>query len=222
MTALAYCTAADLYAHGVPRGSVANPPRVLYSLVSGVCTLDDHAFATGDAIQFRASGAGTLPAELTEGTTYYAEAGTATTFRVRATPTGGAISITTATDPVLVSAPLNVDAAIEFASEIIDDALTGHFVPLDPVPAIIRITAAELAAGKLLAGNGAQSKSLADIVDGALKRLERWRLGKPVEGATDDSHGNLATPGPAAASAASTGTGTWCPGANDWRRWGGL
>jgi hypothetical protein len=214
----AYCSASDLYDHGVPRGAVPNPARPLYSLVSGLCTLDDHAFSTGDAIQFRAAGDGTLPAELTEGTTYYAELVSPTTFRVRTTPTGSAISITTATDPVLVSAPLNVDAAIEFASEVIDDALIGHFVPLDPVPAIIRITAAELAAGKLLAGHGAQSKSLSEIVDAALKRLERWRLGKPVEGASDDSHANLATPGEVAP-AAFRG---WCRGASDWRRWGGL
>ncbi len=215
---IAYCTAADVYAQGVPRGSVANPPRGLFSLESGLCTLDDHAFATGDVIQFRAAGDGALPAELTEGTTYYAEYASPTTFRVRTTPTGSAISITDASDPVLVSAPLNVDAAIEFASEVIDDALTGHFVPLDPVPALIRITAAELAAGKLLASNGAASKSLTEIVDAALKRLDRWRLGKPVEGAAEDSHGNLAQPGAAAPSTAMA----WCPGSNDWRRWSGL
>lgn len=215
---VAYCTAADLYANGVPRGAAPNPARVLYSLVSDVCTLDDHAFATGDAIQFRPAGDGALPTGLVEGTTYYAQAESDTTFKVRSTANGSAITISTATDPVLVSAPLNIDAAIEFASEVIDDALTGHTVPLDPVPAIIRITAAELAAGKLLAGAGAQSKSLTQIVDEALKRLERWRLGKPVEGASDDSHGNLAAPGEARAGSASQ----WCPGSSDWRRWGGL
>jgi hypothetical protein len=82
---------------------------------------------------------------------------------------------------------------------------------------LIRITAAELAAGKLLASRGAQSKTLTEIVDAAYKRLERWRLGKPVEGSTDDSHANLATPGEAAPTAQS-----WCRGSSDWRRFGGL
>lgn len=214
---MAYCSVADLYSHGVPRGSAPNPPRALYALTNNTAVLDDHGFATGDLIQFRPAGDGTLPAGLVEGTTYYAQYESPTTFKVRATASGSAISITTATDPVLVSSPLNIDAAIEFASEVIDDALTGHTVPLSPVPAIIRITAAELAAGKLLAGAGAQSKSLTQIVDEALKRLERWRLGKPVEGASDDSHGNLAQPGETRPAVS-----TWCPGASDWRRWGGL
>lgn len=217
---MTYCDAADLYDHGLPRGAVPNPPRALYQLADSVCVLDDHGFSTEDAIQFRPAGDGSLPAELTEGTVYYAHTLTASTFAVRATPTGSDMTITDATDPVLVASPLNIDAAIEFASEVIDDALTGHTVPLDPVPAIIRITAAELAAGKLLARQGGQSKSLAEIVDAAVKRLERWRLGKPVEGATEDSHANLATPG-AAAATSSTSSG-WCPGANSWRRFGGL
>lgn len=213
---MTYCEASDLYDFGLPRGAVPNPPRPLYQLADSVCMLDDHGFATGDEIQFRPAGDGTLPAELTEGTVYYAHALTSATFAVRATPTGSDMTITDATDPVLVSAPLPIDAAIEFASELIDDALTGHTVPLDPVPAIIRMTAAELAAGKLLARSGGQSKSLAEIVDAALKRLERWRAGKPVDGADEDSRANLAAPGAAA------GSSGWCSGSRAWRRYGGL
>jgi hypothetical protein len=212
---VSYCSDADVYLFGVPRGSVPNPGRPLYSLVSDVCTLDAHGFETEDPIQFRAAGDGSLPAGLAAGTTYYAQRQSESTFKVRATPTGSALTITTATDPVLVLEVLDIASARAFADAVIDDVLTGHVVPLSPVPQIIRITAAELSAGKLLAGKGAQSKSLAEVVDAAVKRLERWREGKPVEGASEDSRTNLASPGAAS-------TAGVCSRASQWRRLGGF
>ncbi len=208
---MSYCNPSDLYSWGVPRGATPNPGRVLFSVLDDVCTLDVHGFVTGDEILFRPSGDGELPAELTPGVTFFVQLETEHTFKVRATAEGASISITDAEDPVLVIAPLPIAAAIEWADAIIDDALTAHAVPLDPVPPIVRMTAAELAAAKLLGTSGGSSKSLAETVDGALKRLERWRIGKPVEGADADTRENTAS--------AAASTRTDCRG---WRTFGGL
>lgn len=190
-----YCTASDLYAHGLPRGATPNPGRVLESAVSNVCTLDVHGFSTGTAVQFRAAGAGSLPAGLVEGTTYYAEEVTESRFRVRATPTGSAVSFTDADDPVMVLTPLPIAEAIAWAQEVCNDLLSAHVVvPVpDPVPAILRMTAAELAAGYVMAGTGGAAKSLGEIVDGARKRLERWDTGVPITDAAAPPPANLAT-----------------------------
>jgi hypothetical protein len=215
---VSYSDDSDLYAFGLPRGATPNPGRELFSLLSNTCTLDVHGFATGDEILFRAAGAGSLPAELTAGVTYYAQRESEHTFRVRATAEGTALAISDATDPLVVIAPLPIAAARQWADAIIDDALTGHAVPLDPVPALVRMTSAELTAAKLGATSGATSKSLSETVDAALKRLERWRVGKPVDGAALDSHDNLAQLGAAAGP-----TATAClSGSESWRRFGGL
>ena len=159
----------------------------MHSLADDVCTLDNHEFATGTPIVF----AGYPPAELTEGVTYYAQRVTDSTFRVRATADGAALALTDVTDPVVVFEPLPKDEAIEWASAIIDDLLSAHQVPLDPIPEIVRFTCAELAAGKLLAMRGATSRSMAEIVDGARQRLARWAKGVPVQGSDTDTRANL-------------------------------
>jgi hypothetical protein len=183
-----------------------------------VCTLDVHGFETGDAILFRPAGAGEMPAGLSAGVTYYAQAETEHTFRVRATAGGAAITFTDAEDPLLVVAPLNREAAIEWADRMIDDMSAGQAVPFDDVsiypdgvPAIIRMTSAELAAGKLLAMTGGASRSLAEVVDGAVKRIERWAKGLPVRGTPDASRANIAA----------VATSPVCD-ARGWRRFGGL
>lgn len=188
-----YSEIADLYSFGIPRGGLPVPARPLDSILSSVCTLDVHGFQTGDEIQFRAAGDGTLPAELAAGTTYYAQRESEHTFKVRATSGGSALSITDATDPAVVISPIDYASAIAWADALIDDMLTPHQVPLAaPVPALIQMTSAELAAGKLLAVHGVASKPLSDIVAAAQKRLERWSKGPTVPGADPDTRDNLA------------------------------
>ncbi len=207
---LSYCAASDLYTFGVPRGATPNPGRVLASAASNVCTLDVHGFETGDAILFRPAGDGVMPAGLSAGTTYYAQAETEHTFKVRATAGGSAITFTDADDPLMVIAPLDREAAIAWASRVIDDMSAGQAVPFDDaalypdgVPEIIRMTAAELAAGKLLASagassasiaprTGAASRSLSEVVDAAVKRVERWAKGLPVRGTPADTRAQTA------------------------------
>lgn len=194
-----YCTPADLHSFGVPRGATPNPGRHLASALSNICTLDVHGFATGDEIMFRPAGAGVMPAGLATGVTYYAQAETEHTFKVRSTPSGAALTFSNAVDTLMVIAPLNIAAAISWADRMIDDMAAGQAVPFDDValypagvPAIIKMTAAELAAYKLLASSGSASRSLAEIADLAFKRIERWAKGLPVRGTPDESRANVA------------------------------
>lgn len=215
---MAYCSISDLYAHGLPRGATPNPGRCLASAADSVCTLDVHGFVTGDEILFRPAGDGVMPSGLDSGVTYYAQAETEHTFRVRATADGAALTFATAEDPLVVIAPLNREAAIEWADRMIDDMTVGQAVPFDDasiypdgVPPIIRMTSAELAAGKLLAVTGSASRSLADTVDAAVKRIERWSKGVPVRGTPAESRVNLAAPATVPVY-----------DARGWRRFGGL
>lgn len=183
--------------------------------------LDLHGFETGDEILFRPAGDGAMPAGLSAGVTYYAQAETEHTFRVRETAGGAAISFTDAEDPLVVIAPLNRAAAIAWADRMIDDMAGGQAVPFDDaslypdgVPEIVRMTAAELAAGKLLAISGAASRSLSDTVDAAVKRIGRWAQGLPVRGTPDASRANLAAAAPPAAVAYSDPRG--------WKQFGGF
>ena len=167
-----------------------------------------------------------MPAGLSAGVTYYAERVSDHAFKVRATASGASITFTNATDPLVVVAPLNRAAAIEWAARLIDDMVPGQAVPFDDVtlypdgvPAIVQFTCAELAAGKLLALVGSASRSLSEVLDGANKRLTRWAAGIPVRGTPDTSRANQAAAAPAATSALLATTGSDPRG---WRRWGAL
>jgi hypothetical protein len=199
---------------------------VLASATSNTCTLDCHEFQTGDEILFTPAGDGAMPAGLSAGVTYYAERVSEHAFKVRATASGASITFTNAADPLVVVAPLNRDAWIEWADRLIDDMVPGQAVPFDDVtlypdgvPAIIRLTSAELAATKGAAMVGSASRSLAEASDLAYKRLERWAKGVPVRGTPDASRANQAAAAPAATSALLATTGSDPRG---WKRFGGL
>jgi hypothetical protein len=182
-----YCDPSDLYAHGLPRKSVPNPGYLVESVdaTANTFALDVHGFSLDDPVSFRAEAGGSLPAPLASGTTYYAIPTTDNAFSVSATAGGAAVNITSAGSRFLVIAAFPVGAAISWASQVIDDMLPAHVVPLgvDAIPEIVRMTCAELAAGKLAARAGAQSKSLTEVVDAAGKRLARWGKGVPIRGA---------------------------------------
>lgn len=185
MTAAVYCAAADLYAFGLPPGSIPNRGRLaaFVDATADTITIGVHGFSAGDSISFRAEAGGVLPSPLVEGTGYFAVPVTDDAFSVSAIDGGPAIDLITEGARIVVIAPLPIGAAIAWASRVIDDMLPGHMVPLDlPVAEIVRMTCAELAAGKLLARAGSQSVSLSTIVDAANKRLARWALGAPIRG----------------------------------------
>ena len=190
-----YCEERDLYQHGLPRGSVSNPARDVESVdaTANTLTLGAHGFTLNDPVSFRAEAGGSLPAPLAAGTTYYAIPADADTFSVSTTEDGAAVNLTTAGERFVAIDPLPVTAAISWASQIIDDMLPAHVVPLDAdaIPEIVRFTCAELAAGKLAARSGNGSKSLTEIVDAANKRLARWGKGVPIRGAVEPPHAGL-------------------------------
>lgn len=223
---MAYSSVSDLPAHGAPRGSHPNPGRVLASAASNTCVLDCHEFQTGDEILFTPSGDGAMPTGLSAGVTYYAERVSEHAFKVRATAGGASIAFTDAVDPLVVVAPLNREAWIEYADRLIDDMVPGQAVPFDDttlypdgVPAIIRMSSAELAAAKGAAMVGSASRSLAEVADLVFKRLERWSKGVPVRGTPDASRANQAAAAPAATSAL---LATAASDPRGWKRWGSL
>jgi hypothetical protein len=209
-----YSTVSDLYAYGLPRGALPNPARLAASVLasSDAFTLDEHGFATDDPVSFRAEAGGALPAPLVAGTTYYAIALTAATFKVAAAAAGAAIDLTTDGTRVLVIAPAPVTQAIAWADRLIDQFCPGHLVPFTaPVPDIIKHASAQLAAGKLLAMRGATSKSIGDLVADVQKLLARWGKGAPVRDANATASANTA----ASATASDLDP-------RGWRRFGGI
>lgn len=211
-----YCAESDLYDYGLPRGSLPNPGRLVYRFDTARNSVqqDQHGFSSGSALSFRAEAGGTLPIGLTANTTYYALPISQDEYQVAATVGGSAVVLGTAgTGGVLAITAVPVAAAIAFATELINDMLPAHLVPVpEPIPAIIRMTAAELAAAKLGAVTGHTAQSLSMTVDGATKRLARWGQGVPIRGATPEvARANLAIS--AAASPVDS---------RGWRRFGGL
>lgn len=190
-----YCSAADLYAFGLPRGALPNPGRLVASVSTAASTLaiDGHGFAADDPVSFRAEAGGSLPAPLVAGTAYFAKPTTDDAFQVAATAGGAAITLTTVGARIVAIAPLPIASAIAWASRLVDDMLPAHLVPLvAPIHELVRMTAAELAVGKLLGRTGSASKSLAEMVDAARKRLERWAKGVPLRGENVPLATNLA------------------------------
>lgn len=209
-----YCDPADLYSYGLPRGALPNSGRPLRSASASADTfaLDAHGFDVDDALRLRAEAGGSLPLPLEAGVEYFAIPVHDGAFKVSATAGGAAIDLQTNGSNFLVIAALPIAKAIAWASRVIDDMLPSHLVPLAlPVAEIVRMTAAELAANKLLLRAGAASKSLTEIADQARKRLERWSKGVPIRGENAPEPAGLATSATATLS-----------DARGWNRFGGL
>jgi len=182
---MAYCDLSDLFAYGVSRGALRNAGRLVGSVDASANTfeLDVHGFSTGTVVTFRAEAGGSLPSPLVSGASYYAIRVSESRFSVSLTSGGSVLDLTTAGSRIVVVAELPESAVRDWASRLIDDMLPAHVVPLsEPYPEIVRMTAAELSAARLLAMLGEQSTSLATIADSAQKRLERWSRGVPVRG----------------------------------------
>ena len=185
MTAALYCAARDLYANGLPRGSIPNPARLIEFADSVFVFLTDHGFETGDLVRFRKDDdSAVLPPEIAIVDCFVKKLDDRA-FGVSLTLGGDYVLFSVVPERILVWAPLDIDGAIRRASRAIDEMIPAHAVPLsEPFPEIVTITAAELAIGYLM--NGSASKSLADIVDGAQKRLRVWAAGVPIRG-TDNT-----------------------------------
>lgn len=195
MAASEYCTVADLYSYGLPRGGLPNPARLVdeVSVGDNSFALDEHGFVDGDELTFRADSIdGAMPGGLTENATYYALRVSDSAFRVSDSVSGGAVDLSSAGNRVMVAAPIPYTSAIRWASEIINDMLPAHIVPMVTVPEIVRMTTAELAMGKLMSRQGAAAETLSAAVTGAQKRLERWAKGVPLRGPDAPARASLA------------------------------
>lgn len=180
------CDVADLYAYGLPRGSISNPGRLIDRADVGTeaLTLDMHGFISGDPVTFRAEDGGSLPEPLAEGVTYYAIPVDDHRFRVSETTGGSAVNLTTAGERFIVVARFPAETAIAWASAIVLDSLPAHVLPIDPsaIPPIVRMTAAELAVWKLQGMHSPTGRTIGEAFDFAQKRLARWAKGAPVRG----------------------------------------
>lgn len=212
------CAPRDLFDHGLPRGAVANAGRrvSLVDPAADALTLGEHCFFDGDVVRLRADANGSMPAGLTAGTAYYVKRLDDARFQLAASSGGATIDFTTAGANVIVVTPINYEATCAWASEIIFDMVPAHAVPFtSPVPPILRNTAAELAATKIMqvTGSGAPV-SLMKIYDEARKRVERWATGVPIRDANATEPANLAA----------TGVSTTAPyeDRRGWSRYGGL
>ena len=198
MTALsAYCESADLYDAGLQRGALPSPGRLVSAVdtTTNIFSLDGHGFRSGAQLLFRAETGGALPSPLVAGTTYYALSLTDATFQVAASAGGAAIDLTTAGSLIVVSTPLPVQAAIEWASGMVDDFLPAHVVPLEsPYPAVVVAVAADLAVARLgVITGGASADFVATKLAAAQKMLDRWAKGLPIRGAIVPPAAGLAT-----------------------------
>lgn len=212
---MAYCTERDLYDHGIPRGAVPEPARLLpedgVDTAANTLRLDGHGFTLDDVVMVRPEAGGSLPAPLVATAKYYARPVDPWRFELAAAPGGPAIDLTTTGSRVLVYTEPPVQAAIAWATARIDGMLPAHVVPLvEPYPDEVVITAAELAAWKYAQRAGGTSVALTAIFDDAKKRIERWAKHVPIRGTNAPPQASLAV------AASSSGS------ANPWRRYGGL
>ncbi len=187
VVASAYCSKEDLYDAGLARGSLPNPGRLVASvdITTELLTLDGHGFRADAELLFRAETGGSLPSPLVAGTTYYADAVSDSTFKVRSTAGGAAINLTTAGSLIVVSTPLPFIAAIRRASAMVDDMLPAHIVPLTaPYPVVVVAVTADLAIAVLgMLTGGSSADFITQKLAGAQKILDRWSKGIPIRGA---------------------------------------
>lgn len=196
---MGYCNNTDVYNAGLPRGTLPNPGREIASVstITSLLQLDGHGFASGQPIEFR-SEIGSLPAPLSEGTTYYALPATDSAFAVSSVAGGSAIGLTSTGSRVLVIAPLPFDEWIEWASAIVESFLPAHLVPLDaPYPALVVSVTADLAAMRGIQFVGGAQVDAQQRIASAQRTLEKWGRGQPIRGTNAPRIANTSALNPA-------------------------
>lgn len=185
------CTPSDVYAHGLPRGSIPGTGRVVESVSldgddpGAILRLRAHGFALDTPVRVRAEAGGVLPDPLARDVTYYAIPLHEDAFRLaESASTDGvpaaALDFAGRGCGIVVIPPDPIAAAIDFGSRIVLDMLPAHVLPLETVPDIVRITAAELAAHNVLSTTGGAAESLTTLIDQAQARMTRWAKGVPL------------------------------------------
>ncbi len=193
-----YCSPADLYRYGLPRGSLPNPGRLVTAAdaSANLIELDGHGFADDDELRVRVEdgvAGSALPGGLAEGTSYYAIPVSESTFKIAAAPGGAAIDLSSAGSNFFVWAPLPITSAIRAGAARINDLLPAHVVPLSaPYPeSVVRMNAL-LAIEYLLQYTGGANPGLAAMIADQKTDLLRWAAGVPLRGDIVPPAANLA------------------------------
>lgn len=191
-----YCTQADVYAYGLPPGSLANPGRLVASVdvASGTLQLGEHGLSDGDPVEFRSEGCGSLPDPLLASTTYYVSPVGPNAFALRATVDAAAnIQLYTEGGEFLVIAQIPWTKALDWGAAIVDSYLPAHVVPLSPPypPRVVHWNAV-LTAARLLAFTGSVSVDLNSSIDQARADLKDFAKGMPLRGVNSPERTNLA------------------------------
>lgn len=174
-----YCTDADVYDFGVPRGGYANPARLVQSIASASdeLTLRDHGYSAGDAVTVRADAGGALPSPLVAGVTYYVIVRGPDRFALSASVGGAAIDFAAGGSNVLICSELPIERARWAASREIEELVPAHAVPfVEPYPRMIVLATAELAAARLgyyRRPGVVDAGTLRDLLQRALDRFSR-------------------------------------------------
>ena len=180
---MAYCTEADVVPF-LPSGGLPNPARVAEGSASGdYLESEGHGLSTGAEVTFRAEVGGSLPTGLTAGTTYYAIVTSAARFQVSATDGGSAINLTSDGENFVFWSPLPWASWIDWAERQVDSFLPAHVIPIiEPIPELVRTSAAELAAMRGLQATAGATVDLGARLDAIGARLTRWAKGIPLRG----------------------------------------
>lgn len=196
---VAYATQSDVYRYALARGTLGESGRLCQSALASTdeFELDGHGFATNDPLAVRATTAGSLPAPLAAGVTYFAIYVDDSHFKLAATSNGAAIDLTTDGVDVLVAQALPFSDVLEYYSRFVDELLPAHAVPLTPdgtgaYPVVIVALVAELAAAKLQRLAGSTSVNVDAMEIAAKARLERYAAGIPVRAISTGAHTSAA------------------------------
>lgn len=194
-----YATRRDVYAFGLPRGTLGSPARLVASSAAAtdILELEDHGFETGDRLLVRAVDGGSLSAPLVAGTVYFAIRVSDATFQISATEGGPAIDLTSDGVSMLVATELPFDRVLEYYSRWVEDCVPAHCVPFEAddqgsYPTMVTAIVAELAAKKLQNLSGTSSVSVGDAEVAAKEILKRWGQGVPLRDARATAPSNLA------------------------------
>lgn len=183
---MAYATRADVYAYGLPRGSLYLHARAVaaVNVAGNWLEVEGHGCETDDAIQFRTED-GSLAAPLATGTTYYAEPLDESRLRVRASAGGSALDLTTTGEHMDLVVPVGpqMDALLETFSRWIDSMLVGHEVPLEePYPQWVTYVVAVRTAAALarILGLGTAGDRIYEAERAAIADAQRMAKGVPL------------------------------------------
>lgn len=192
---VALCEAADVFSV-IQSGSVPNGGRLCASALasSDVFELDCHGFELNATVRFRAEDGGSLPGNISAGTTYYAIPLDESRFQVSASSGGGAVNMSSDGELVVVMRDRPVNSAILMASAHVAPALRGNAEPtsLAEVPYQVRSLVALYAARILRVWSERDHADLAPLVLDAEKRLDKFMRGVPTGGLDATAPSNLA------------------------------